>query len=117
MSREKSARQTQRYFELSIYTPSPGKAAALLERFRDHTLSLFERHGMCNLGYWMSDEDPPRLFYLLSHAGPAAAAKSWADFGADPEWQEVYEKSMADGRLITEHVKIGLRPTDFSPLR
>ena len=106
-----------RFFELSIYTPAPGRQAELLERFRRHTLRLFERHGMTNIGYWLSDERPARLYYLLSHPSREAAADAWHRFGADPEWQEVYQASMVDGSLICDHRTIPLSPTDFSPLR
>lgn len=105
-----------RYYELSIYTPTPGKEDALLERFREHEMRLFERHGMTNIGYWLSQEMPARLYYLLAHDSEEAAKSSWAAFGEDAEWQEIYQASMTDGRLITGGEKMGLFPTDFSPL-
>lgn len=105
-----------RFYELSTYTPAPGRLDELLARFRDHTLALFERHGMSNVGYWLTDDPEPRLVYLVSHESAAAAVASWAAFGEDPEWQRVYAESMVDGRLITGHDKVALIPTDFSPL-
>ena len=36
-------------YELRIYYPAPGKLAALNARFRNHTLKLFEKHGMAEL--------------------------------------------------------------------
>ena len=55
-------------YELRIYTANPGKMGSLQARFRDHTVKLFERHGITNVGYWMntiggrSDE----LWYMLA---------------------------------------------------
>ncbi len=39
-------------FELRIYTAPEGKLDNLRARFRDHTMRVFERHGMTNIGYW-----------------------------------------------------------------
>ena len=40
------AQAATRVFEMRTYTAAPGKFAALQSRFRDHTLRLFEKHGM-----------------------------------------------------------------------
>ena len=42
----------ERVFELRTYTTGPGNLPALLNRFRDHTMKLFAKHGMTNLCYW-----------------------------------------------------------------
>src|SRR4051812_21541299 len=39
-------------FELRTYTAAEGKLGALDARFRDHTLKLFEKHGMTNGMYF-----------------------------------------------------------------
>jgi len=39
-------------FELRTYTAAAGRLGALNARFRDHTLKLFARHGITNVGYW-----------------------------------------------------------------
>ena len=36
--------------ELRIYTANTGKMPALQARFRDHTLGLFEKNGIKNVG-------------------------------------------------------------------
>src|ERR1039457_1672092 len=41
-----SAAAKARVFELRTYTASPGNLDNLLARFGDHTLKLFEKHGM-----------------------------------------------------------------------
>ncbi len=105
-------------YELRMYTIYPGKLNDVLNRFRFHTLNLFERHGMQNVAYW-TVLDPignqPTLVYLLAHASRAAATVSWKAFEADPEWQKVRGASEANGPLVSNIQSIFLKPTDFSP--
>ena len=80
-----------RIFELRTYSAMPGKIDALHARFRDHTLKLFEKHQMTVVGFWKpTDEQQAKrqLVYLLSFPNKEAAAASWKEFQADPEWQE-----------------------------
>ena len=105
-------------YELRIYTANPGRMGQLLERFEDHTMRLFERHGIKNVGYWMngiggrSDE----LWYMIAFESLAHREEAWAAFLADPEWQEVREQSEGDGPLVHHLENRILLPTEFSPL-
>ena len=57
-------------FELRTYTASPGKLSDLEARFRNHTVGLFEKHGMTNVGYWVPTDEPlseNTLIYVLEH--------------------------------------------------
>jgi serine/threonine protein kinase len=45
------AKGEDRLFELRVYTVSKGNLEVLNDRFRQHTLKLFEKHGMTNVGY------------------------------------------------------------------
>ena len=114
------AQAANRVFELRTYTAAPGKFEALQKRFRDHTLRIFEKHGMQNIGYWIP-ADPPNsentLTYIIAHKDREAAKKSWADFQADPEWQKVRTESQKDGSLTTKVESVFLNPADFSPLK
>ena len=57
---------TASVYELRIYTIHPGKAEALHNRFRNHTLRLFKKHGIESIGYWMpADTADQRMFFLL----------------------------------------------------
>ena len=79
-------------YELRTYTASPGKMEALQKRFREHTVALFAKHGMTNVGYWVQAEKPEeKLIYLLSFPDRAARDASFKAFGNDPEWQAVYK--------------------------
>src|SRR6187431_979898 len=89
-----------RCYELRTYTASAGKLDALLSRFRDHTLSLFKKHGMTNMGYWLPVENGDRkLVYMLSFPNREAREASWKDFIADPDWKAAFKESEKDGKL------------------
>jgi hypothetical protein len=109
-----------RVYELRTYTCNEGKLEALKARFRDHTIAIFKRHNMESIGYWVP-QDPERskntLIYIIAHASREAAAKNWADFGADPEWQKVQKDSEAAGRIVQKTESVYLSPTDFSQLK
>jgi hypothetical protein len=102
-------------YELRTYTAAPGKLDALLARFRDHTVTLFAKHGMTNVGYWVPAENPDRkLVYLLSFPDRAARDASFKAFGADPEWKAAAKASEADGKLVDKIESRFLTATDFS---
>ncbi|MFN0126651.1 MAG: NIPSNAP family protein [Verrucomicrobiales bacterium] len=101
---------------MRIYYAAEGKLDALQARFRDHTVKLFEKHGMTNLGYWTPIENPKRkLVYVLSFPDRAARDASFKAFGADPEWQAVAKATEANGRLVEKIESHFLQAVDFSP--
>lgn len=111
-----------RVYELRTYTTEPGRLDALLARFRDHTVKLFEKHGMKNLGYWVPLEEKDgagsKLVYLLGHASREAAAASWKAFRDDPEWkaaQSASEAPAAGGKIVAKVESVFLAPTSYSP--
>ncbi len=107
-------------YELRIYTAVEGKLDNVLARFRDHTVRLFEKHGMENVGYWVAS-DPPKsqttLYYILKYKNREAAKASWAAFRKDPEWIKAQKESEANGKIIEKTESIFLSPTDFSRLK
>ena len=103
-------------YEMRTYWAHPGKLDALHARFRDHTVRLFEKHGMRNLGYWTPIENPDqKLVYVIQHAGREARQKAFQAFGADPEWQKARAESEANGPLVAKAESVLLRATDYSP--
>ena len=102
-------------YELRTYHAEPGKLDALLTRFRDHTVKLFEKHGMTNVGYWVPAENPDNLLiYLLSYRDRAAREDSWKSFLADEEWKKAAADSEANGKLVTKVDQLFLTSTPFS---
>ena len=115
-----SAQSSTKVFELRTYTAPDGKLADLHKRFRDHTLRIFQKHGMTNVIY-MAPTDAPlaqnTLVYLLSHQSREAATKSWEAFRNDPEWKKVASESQVNGPIVTKVDSIFLTATDYSPLK
>jgi hypothetical protein len=114
------AQTSNRVFELRTYTTHPGRLEELQARFRDHTVELFERHGMTNIGYFTPQESPladNTLIYLLAHDSREAAEASWAGFGSDPDWLKAAEESRRNGRLLESVVSVFLDPTDYSRMK
>ena len=114
------AQSPDQVFELRTYTTHPGKLNDLHNRFSQHTIGLFERHGMTNVGYFTPQDQPladNTLVYLLAHEDRDAAKASWQAFIDDPEWQEVYRDSRADGPIIESLESVFMNPTDYSQMR
>ena len=112
--------QTQaraRVYELRTYTVPADRLDALHARFRDHTMRIFQRHGMNNVVYFRP-QDPERatttMVYLISHASRQAADASWAAFRKDPEWQTVAAASGVGPVKVESQF---LDPTDYSPMK
>jgi len=105
-------------YELRIYHAHEGKLEALLARFRDHTMQLFEKHGLKNVAYWLPTDDPQKghtLVYMLAHPSREAATANWQAFRDDPEWQRVKSESEANGPLVDKVDSTFLTLTEFSP--
>jgi hypothetical protein len=105
-------------FELREYHTFEGKLGDLLARFRDHTITIFKRHGMESIAYWTPTDDPLKdktLFYILKHPSREAATANWAAFHDDPEWKRVSAASEANGKIVEKVESTFLKLTDFSP--
>jgi hypothetical protein len=109
-----------RVFEIRTYHTQPGRLDALHKRFREHTKRIFEKHGMTNVAYWTFEDNPAKdntLIYVISHASREQAAKDWAEFNADPEWQKVSADSQIDGKIVAKVDSVFVDATDYSPLK
>jgi hypothetical protein len=105
-------------FELRVYHAAPGKLGELEARFREHTIRIFDRHGMKSVAYWTPLDEPEKsntLIYILQHPSREAAAANWKSFGDDPEWKTVRDKSEANGKLVEKVDSTFMALTDFSP--
>ena len=105
-------------YELRVYHTFEGKLDDLLRRFREHTMQLFEKHGIKNVAYWTPTEEPLKgktLFYIIAHPSRETATANWKAFGDDSEWQAVRDKSEANGKIVEKVDSTFLTLTDFSP--
>lgn len=106
-------------FELRIYKAAEGKLEKLDARFRDHTIKIFDRHGMKSVGYWHPSDEPDSndtLIYIIRHESRDAAKKSWKAFGADPDWKAAASSSGV-GRLAKPPEAVYMKATDYSAIR
>ncbi len=104
--------------ELRVYHTFEGKLDDLLRRFREHTMQLFEKHGIKNVAYWTPTDEPLKgktLVYIIAHPSREAATANWQAFRDDPEWQSVRDKSEANGKLVEKIDSTYLALTGFSP--
>jgi hypothetical protein len=106
-------------YEMRTYTTNEGKLDNLNARFRDHTVRLFEKHGIQSVGYWVPADGPQSkntLIYVLKHESRDAAKASWAAFIADPDWKKAAKESQKDGRFLSKSPEsIYMAATDYSP--
>jgi NIPSNAP len=105
-------------YELRVYHANEGKLDTLLARFRDHTIAIFNRHGMKSIAYWTPADEPLKgrtLVYILEHPSREAATANWKSFHEDPEWVKVSTASEVNGKLVSKVDSTFMTRTDFSP--
>jgi NIPSNAP len=106
-------------YEWRIYEIAPGKKRQLNERFANHTVRLFKKHGMDVVGFWENVVGGPNnlLYYMLAFKSLSHMEEAWKSFQSDPEWKEAYSNSEKDGPLVISIRNMALRPTQYSPLQ
>jgi hypothetical protein len=114
------AQSDKRVFELRTYTAPEGKLKELHARFRNHTTTLFQKHGITSVGYWVPQDSPlsqNTLVYMIAYPNRDEAKKRWTEFQADPDWKKALADSQVNGPLQTKVESIFLDPLDFSPIK
>ncbi len=117
---QSQAQSPNHVYELRMYHAMPGKFGDLQKRFREHVITLFNRHDMNSIGYWVPQDKPDSdnlLIYILEHPSREAATKDWAAFNADPEWVKVKADSEVNGKLVDHVDDYFMNPTDFSKIK
>ena len=106
-------------YELRVYDCFAGKLPDLHDRFANHTMKLFEKHGIKNVGYWVTDVGPSNqsLTYLVAFADANQRAEAWNSFRADPEWLEKRAETEKDGQIEAKVVNYMLQPTSCSSVK
>ena len=106
-------------FELRIYRSVPGRQPALLSRFENETLRIWQKHGIRQAGFWTTliGKSSREITYLLAWDSLAEREKRWGAFLADPEWVAVVAKTEKDGPLVENISSQLLTPAAFSAVK
>ena len=106
-------------YELRVYRTLPGRLPNLLARFENHTLRIWERHGIRQAGFWTTlvGDSSYDLTYLLAWESLAEREDKWTKFGADPEWIKARTESEKDGPINGNVSNQLLMPTKFSSVQ
>jgi hypothetical protein len=115
-------RSSDQVFELRMYEAMPGKRDALSERFHEHTMAMFEKAGMTNVGYWTAspgDASDDLFIYMLSYSSREARDETWARLAEDPDFQReiIAEERSEELKLVSTIDARILVPTSYSPLK
>lgn len=118
MSVSAAEAKDSKVYEMRIYYSPEGKLDALHKRFREHTVKLFEKHGIENVGYWVpvGENKENKLAYIIAHPSREAAKANWAKFFADPDWKKAAKESEANGPIVAKVEAYFMTLTDYSPL-
>lgn len=105
--------------EMRVYHATPGRMPDLLARFRDHTLGIWEKHGIKQAGFFTTviGQSNHDLTYFLAWDSMAERERKWGAFQSDPTWVAIRAKTEANGPLITHLESQFLAPTDFSSVK
>ena len=106
-------------YELRIYHCMPGKLPAVVARFENVTVALFEKHGIQQVGFWTVNigESNADLYYILKWDSLDERQRKFAAFAADPTWIAARDKSEEGGPIVASITNSILTPTRFSALK
>ena len=106
-------------YELRIYTCLPGRLPALLKRFDTATLSIWQKHGIRQAGFWTTMVGPSNndLTYMIAWESLEERQRKWSAFTSDPEWHAARDASEKDGQIIASLSSSFLTPTSFSSVK
>jgi len=106
-------------YELRVYRVLPGRMPNLLARFRDHTVPIWQGHGIRPLGFWTTliGESNNELTYIIPWESLADREAKWTAFLNDPTWHKARDESERDGPIVATIRNEILTPTSFSALK
>jgi len=105
-------------YELRSYEVVPGRMPAMNARFQNHTLGLFEKHGIKVIGFWEAIIGQSNvLHYIVAFDDLAHRERAWATFQADEGWIKARAASEADGPIVARIRNEIWRPANYSPLK
>jgi heme-degrading monooxygenase HmoA len=101
-------------YELRHYFPVPGKEAAILNRFKNHTFEIFRKKGFKVMNFWIDAKGSGEIWYVLVWESASAMESTWSNLRGDQEWIDVKEASEKDGPIVQKFESALLkRPEDL----
>ena len=106
-------------YEMRVYRCVPGRLPALLKRFENTTLAMWEKHGIRQAGFWTTavGESNQDLTYLLAWDSMAEREQKWNAFQADPAWISARAETERNGAIVANIANTFLQPTGFSSVK
>ena len=106
-------------YEMRVYRTVPGRLPALLKRFENVTLKLWDKHGIKQAGFWTTliGDSNHELTYLLAWELLADRERKWNAFMSDPAWVSARAESEKDGPILANASNQILQPTAFSAVK
>lgn len=106
-------------YEMRVYKCVPGRLPALLNRFANITLKIWERHGIKQAGFFTTliGQSNQELTYFLAWDSMADREKKWNAFATDPAWLSARAETEKDGQIVDNIVNQFLQPTSFSAVQ
>jgi hypothetical protein len=107
-------------FELRRYQTHPHNHEKLHERFRAHTVPIFDRLGLPHVGFWQvtTGSGEGDLVYLMRWNSLEERSIGWSTFAADAEWRAVRRSTNNEhGQLVAQVHSQLLTATDYSAMR
>ena len=106
-------------YEMRIYDCLPGRLPALLQRFSDHTLALWDKHGIRQAGFFTTlvGQNNQLLTYFIAWESLAEREAKWTAFTRDPDWLKARDASESAGQILANVSNELLVPTEFSSVR
>ena len=93
--------QSPRVYELRTYTAPDGKLEELHARFRNHTLRIFQKHGMSNVAYFKPQDAPlsqNTLIYLIAHRAAKRPSRTGPPSARTPSGRRSRRSRRSTGR-------------------
>jgi NIPSNAP protein len=106
-------------YEMRVYHCVPGRLPDLLKRFENHTLKIWEKHGIKQAGFFTTliGETNQQLVYFLQWESLADRERRWGAFMVDQEWLGVRAETEKNGQIVAKVINQILAPTSFSSVK
>lgn len=106
-------------YEMRIYHAMPGRLPDLNNRFATITLKMWEKHGINQVGFWITAVGPDNnaLYYMLEWESMADRERKWNTFATDPAWLSARAETEKNGPLVQRIENMFLTPTAYSKMK